>query len=92
MCHDSCAYVGSGFSGRLRGCSAEAPGYGYTDSLPLGSGCLESRRMDTPEVSPPAEIKISRSPDTLQTGLSATSTEMTGGSPPAHIDICEDPD
>ena len=63
------------------------PGYRYTDSLPLGSGRLESFRMDTPEGSPPAEIKISRSPDTLQTELSATSTEMAGGSPPANIDI-----
>ena len=50
------------------------PGYGYTDSLPLGSGCLESLRIDTPEGSPPAEIKISRSPETLQTEWSATST------------------
>ena len=48
----------------------------YTDSLPLGSGCLESVRIDTPEGSPPAEIRISRSPDTLQTEISATSSEM----------------
>ena len=68
------------------------PGYRYTDSLPLGSGRLESFRMDTPEGSPPAEIKISRSPDTLQTELSATSTEIAGGSPPADIDICDGPD
>ena len=54
------------------------PDYGYTDSLPLGSGCLESPRIDTPEGSPPAEIKISRSPDRLQTEISATSTEMAG--------------
>ena len=63
------------------------PGYGYTDSLPLGNGSLESLRIDTPDGSPPAEIKISRSPDTLQTEWSATSTEMAGGSPPADIDI-----
>ena len=62
------------------------------DSLPLGSGCLESLRIDTPEGNPPAEIKISRSPDRLQTEISATSTEMTGGSPPADIDICDGPD
>ena len=68
------------------------PGYGYTDSLPLGSGSLESLRIDTPDGSPPAEIKISRSPDTLQTEWSATSTEMAGGSPPADIDICGSPD
>ena len=48
--------------------------------------------MDTPEGSPPAEIKISRSPDKLQTELSATSTEMAGGSPPADIDIYDGPD
>ena len=59
------------------------PGYGYMDSLPLRSGSLESLRIDTPDGSPPAEIKISRS---------ATSTEMAGGSPPADIDICESPD
>ena len=68
------------------------PGYGYTDSLPLGSGSLESLRIDTPDGSPPAEIKISRSPDTLQTEWSATSTEMAGGSPLADIDICKSPD
>ena len=39
-----------------------------------------------------AEIKISRSPDRLQTEISATSTEMTGGSPPADVDICIIPD
>ena len=65
------------------------PGYGYMDSLPLGSGSLESLRIDTPDGSPPAEIKISRSPDTLQTEWSATSTEMAGGSPPADIDNCD---
>ena len=65
------------------------PDYGYTDSLPLGSGCLESPRIDTPEGSPPAEIKISRSPDRLQTEISATSTEMAGGSPPAEMDNCK---
>ena len=32
------------------------------------------------------------SPDRLQTEISATSTEMTGGSPPADIDICDGPD
>ena len=63
------------------------PDYGYTDSLPLGSGCLESPRIDTPEGSPPAEIKISRSPDRLQTEISATSTEMAGGSLPFDFDI-----
>ena len=31
-------------------------------------------------------------PDRLQTEVSATSTEMTGGSPPADIDICDGPD
>ena len=30
--------------------------------------------------------------DRLQTEISMTSTEMAGGSPPAHIDICEGPD
>ena len=68
------------------------PDYGYTESLPLGSGCLESPRIDTPEGSPPAEIKISRSPDRLQTEISATSTEMAGGSHPAYVDICVIPD
>ena len=68
------------------------PGYRYTDSLPLGSGSLESFRIDTPDGSSPTEIKISRSPDTLLTEWSATSTEMAGGSPPADIDICESPD
>ena len=58
------------------------------DSLPLGSGCLESPRIDTPEGSLPAEIKMSRSPDRLQTEISTTSTEMAGGSPPADIDMC----
>ena len=32
------------------------------------------------------------SPDRLQTEISVTSTEMTGGSPPADIDICDCPD
>ena len=32
------------------------------------------------------------SPDRLQTEISVTSMEMTGGSPLAHIDICEGPD
>ena len=41
------------------------PDYGYTDSLPLGSGCLDSPRIDTPEGSPPAEVNINRSPDRL---------------------------
>ena len=53
---------------------------------------FESLRIDTPDGSPPAEIKISRSPDRLQTEISATSTEMTGGSPPADIDICDGSD
>ena len=62
--------------------------YGYTDSLPPGSGCLDSPRIDTPEAavssmemaggSPPAEINISRSPDRLQTELSVATTEMAG--------------
>ena len=30
------------------------PGCGYTDSLPLRSGSLESLRIDTPDGSPPA--------------------------------------
>ena len=67
------------------------PGCAYTDSLPLGSGCLESLRIDNPEGSPPAEIKNRICPDTLQTELS-TSTEIAGGSPPADIDICDGPD
>ena len=68
------------------------PSYEYMDSLPLGSGSLELLRIDAPDGSPPAEIKISRSPDTLQTEWSATSTEMAGGSPPADIDNCDGPD
>ena len=64
------------------------PDYRYTDS----SGWLESLRIDTPEGSSPAEIKISRSPDTIQTEISATSMEMTGGSPPAEIRISKSPD
>ena len=68
------------------------PDYGYADSLPLGSGCLDSARIDTPEGSPPAEINISRSPDRLQTEISVTSTEMAGGSPPVDIDIYMVPD
>ena len=35
------------------------PDYGYTDSLPLGSGCLDSPRIDTPEGNPLAEINSS---------------------------------
>ena len=75
------------------------PDYGYTDSHPPGSGCLDSPRIDTPvssmEVaggSSPAAIKIIRSPDRLQTEISVTTTEMVGGSPPANIDICTVPD
>ena len=74
--------------------------YGYTDSLTLGSGCLDSPRIDTPEAavssmevaggSPPAEINISRSPDMPQ--ISVTATEIVGGSPPADIDIYVVPD
>ena len=67
------------------------PDYGYTDSLPLGSGCLDSPRIDTPE-GPPAEVNISRSPVRLQTDISVTSTEMAGGSPPVDIDIYMVPD
>ena len=65
--------------------------YGYTDSLPPGSGCLDSPRIDTPDGmvsrmemtggSPPVEIDISRSPDMLQ--ISVMATEIVGGSPPA---------
>ena len=69
--------------------------YSYTDSLPPGSGRLDSPRIDTPEAavssmaggSPPAEINISRSPDRLQTEISVMTTEMASGSPPADIDI-----
>ena len=43
--------------------------------------------IDAPEGSPPAEIKISRSPDRLQTEISAMSMQMAGRSPPADIDI-----
>ena len=78
------------------------PDYGYTDSLPPGSGCLDSPRIDTPEAvvssmevtggSHPAEINISRSPDRLQAEISVTTTEIAGGSPPADIDICGVPD
>ena len=68
------------------------PGYGYTDSLPLGSGCLESLRIDTPDGSPPAEIKISISPDRLQTEISALTTEMAGGSPLAELRNSRSPD
>ena len=68
------------------------PNYGYTDSLPLGSGCLHSPMIDSPERSPPAEINISRSPERLQTEISVTSTEMAGGSPPVDIDIYMVPD
>ena len=68
------------------------PDYSYTDSLPLGSGCLVSPRFDTLEGSPPAEINISRSPDSLHTEISVTSTEMAGGSPPVDIDIGVAPD
>ena len=76
--------------------------YGYADSLPPGSGCLDSPRIDTPEAavssmevaggSPPAEINISRSPDRLQTELSVATTKMAGGTPPGDIDICVVPD
>ena len=76
--------------------------YVYMDSLPLGSGCLDSPRIDTPEAavssmevaggSPPAEIDISRGPDMLQTEISVTATETASGSPPAEIDISRGPD
>ena len=49
-------------------------------------------RMEIAGGSPPAEIRISKSPDRLQTEISVTSTEMAGGSPPADIDICESPE
>ena len=42
--------------------------------------------------SPPADIDICESPDTLQTEWSATYTEMAGGSPPADRDNCESPE
>ena len=83
MCHDSCDY---------EVVQPRPPDYGYTDSLPPGSGCLDSPRILTPEGSPPAEINISRSPDRLQTEISVTSTEMAGVSPPVNIDICKIPD
>ena len=41
------------------------PDYGYTDSLPLGSGCLESPRINTPGGSPPAYVDIGVIPDVL---------------------------
>ena len=63
------------------------PDYGYTDSLPPGSECLDSPRIDTPEAA-----VSSRNPDRLQTEISVTTTEMTGGSPPADIYICVVPD
>ena len=76
--------------------------YGYTDSLPPGSRCLDSPRIDTPEAavssmevaggSPPAEINISRSPDRLQTEISEMTTKMASGSPPVDIDTCVVPD
>ena len=66
------------------------PDYGYTDSLPLGSGCLDSPRIDTPDGSPPAEIDIIRGPDMLQ--ISVTTTEVAGGSPPAEINTSGSPD
>ena len=62
----------------------------------------KSMMMDTPDDvvtkmeitggSPPAEIRISKSPDRLQTEISVTSTEMAGGTPPADIDICGSPE
>ena len=58
------------------------PDYGYTDSLPLWSGCLGSPSSDTPEESPPAEIRISKSPDRIQTEITVTSTEVAGGGSP----------
>ena len=58
------------------------PDYGYTDSLPLGSGCLGSPSSDTPEGSP--KIRISKSPDRIQTEISVTSTEVAGGGSPAY--------
>ena len=39
-----------------------------------------------------ADIDICEGPDRLQTEISATSTEMAGGSPPAYVDICVIPD
>ena len=62
----------------------------------------KSMMMDTPDDvvtkmeiaggSPPAEIRISKSPDRLHTEISVTSTEMAGGNPPADIDICGSPE
>ena len=37
-------------------------------------------------------MNISKSPDNLQTEISVTSTEMTGGSPPVDLDIFVAPD
>ena len=60
------------------------PDYGYTNSLPPGSRCLDLPRIHTPEGSPPAEIRpISHVTDILM--------EMTGGSPPAEIYISRGP-
>ena len=44
-------------------------------------------RMEIAGRSPPAEIRISKSPDSLQTEISVTSTEMAGGSPPADTSV-----
>ena len=68
------------------------PDYSYTNPLPLGSGCLVAPRCDTPEGSPPAEMNISKSLDSLQTEISVMSTEMAGGSPPVDLDILVTPD
>ena len=48
-------------------------------------------RMEIAGGSPPAEFRISESPDWLQTVISVK-TEMAGGSPPADRDICESPE
>ena len=66
--------------------------YSYMDSLPPGSGCLDSPRIDTPETAVSSMEVAGGSPDRLQTELSVATTEMAGGSPPADIDICVVPD
>ena len=49
-------------------------------------------RMEIAGGRSPAEVRISESPDWLQTVISVTSTEMAGGSHPADRDICESPE
>ena len=61
---------------------------GRRNELETSSSWVRVTRMEIAGGSPPAEIKISKSPDRLQTEISVTSTEMAGRSPPADIDIC----